>query len=65
MHSYGFTMHILHYYPVFLLKLALIYVDSQVASSPHVDSKTVMFLSKTAPEMLTHTDTDPLFSLTV
>ena len=37
----------------------------QVASKPSVDKKTVTFLSKTAPEMSMHTDTDPSFSPTV
>ena len=36
----------------------------QVAVLSCVDSKTVMFLSKTAPDTAVHTDTDPSASLT-
>ena len=37
--------------------------NSQVAVFFSVDSKTVMFLSKTVPDMLTHTETNPTASL--
>ena len=37
--------------------------NSQVAVLFSVDSKTVMFLSKTVPDMLTHTETKPSASL--
>jgi len=39
--------------------------NSQKAVLSWVDSETVTFLAKTAPNMLTHTETDPLASLAV
>jgi len=38
--------------------------DSQMAVLSWLDNKTVTVLAKTAPDMLTHTETDPSASLT-
>lgn len=38
--------------------------DSHTAVLSSVDSKTEMFLFKTAPDMVTHTDTNPSASVT-